>query len=433
MSETITKSTPYRKKVSFTRQTVLKNGSYSQNVTSSSSLSGTDSFVGVKNPRWKQQVKSGVQAGTPMTGVRYRSLTRPCYISQEMFNKNGSPLSPTSPQFYIQSGSLSPPWPSSPVGLSEALADNLAKKYISRKIRGAQTSFQGLVFSGEFRETVGLITHSALKLKRGVFDYGRKLLTGRKKILRRAGNRIKNLTPKQRTKLLLENASNEWLEFQLGWAPLLSDIDSAAETLANYYAGDVSDRWKPVRAVGIDKQVISDQPAPYPTAVYPCYFATRLRTSTTVSVRYIACVDHGLVSQLNNQRVGFAPTNWLPAIWELIPYSFVIDYFTNVGSIIDAACLQTSSVRWVIRTVRRESKREFYNWTPRYGDLGAQGHYPLGNIPGKSVQTVTSVERAPYEGSLVPNLDIHLPNNAKQVANIFGLLVMRNKLKNYFR
>jgi len=54
-------------------------------------------------------------------------------------------------------------------------------------------------------------------------------------------------------------------------------------------------------------------------------------------------------------RYGFG--SWreaLPVVWELIPYSFLVDYFSNIGQIIDSYSTQLGGVMWINGTVRVE-------------------------------------------------------------------------------
>jgi hypothetical protein len=53
------------------------------------------------------------------------------------------------------------------------------------------------------------------------------------------------------------------------------------------------------------------------------------------------------------RRLGFQAQNFIPTIYELVPYSFLIDYFVNLGGIIEAVCTDTTGVYFVSKTVKQ--------------------------------------------------------------------------------
>jgi hypothetical protein len=65
---------------------------------------------------------------------------------------------------------------------------------------------------------------------------------------------------------------------------------------------------------------------------------------------------------------GVSLTNFAPTAWELIPYSFLVDYFSNIGNVIDTASLGTVYLSWGVRT-----ERQFFEYTSSAFDL----YYPL--------------------------------------------------------
>jgi len=426
MSETTQSSNPYARTASGERRATRVNG---ETVLTPISVTrtGTNTTNGVKNPRWTEQVRRREQAGTPFVGDRLVATTRPCFIAQRMYNANGSALNPTDVEFWEHSGATLPNVPPDPASLSTTLADNRAKVQAVRKIRKAQTTFKGGVFVGELAQSVRLIADRAKRIKLGLRKYVLDLVLHKKKARRRGRlkDRLDNHPPK-----LLDFASNTWLEYQLGWAPLLADIDAGAQALAETSVG-IGNPTKVIRAVGVDEQVLTNSASNFPQSGAP-YFETRLVTRSKVSVRYIACIDVGINSMGNNQRIGFSPDHWLPTLWELMPYSFVIDYFSNIGHVIDAASMVKSQVRWMLLTVRRERSAAYESMTPFYSDIGGKKHQPLGHIPGKSEIRRCKVIRSPYTGSLTPTLEFSFPSYSTQVANVGFLVWSRRALKSYF-
>lgn len=374
---------------------------------------------GSNNPRYKIQIKYGKQAATSFDGELVTERSPYYYVSEDFVPKDGK----DHPNWWNHKVSqgikpLSPPDPTDYTSVTSA--DNQAKARIVNKIRDAQTTFQGGVFLGELIESIALITNPGRALRNGVGDYISQL----KKI----GPRIRRLSRRRITEVVRDT----WLEYQLGWAPLISEIDSAAEALANHnYMKD--QHWKVVRAFGVDQHTIHDNGYQQAGNTYP-YPQWRSHREYETMVRYIACVGVGSHRLTNWRRVGFAPTNWLPTIWELIPYSFVVDYFTNIGDIISAASLARSDIRWIVKTVRRKATRFYEPVEPLWlGNTPDRYSYPNVRLVRPCEATRKSVSRNPYTGSLVPSLEFNLPGCSTQWLNVAALWDARRDLRKWYR
>lgn len=121
-----------------------------------------------------------------------------------------------------------------------------------------------------------------------------------------------------------------WLALQYGWLPLLSDIHGA-----------VSDSVTSLSRLSPDLSVKRVLKVPYKHPIGPVTNATYgslLPTETIdksfygVKVRLDYSVDNLVLSNLSN--VGFL-NPWLIA-WELVPFSFVVDWLAPVGNWIEA-------------------------------------------------------------------------------------------------
>jgi hypothetical protein len=118
--------------------------------------------------------------------------------------------------------------------------------------------------------------------------------------------------------------SSNWLEFHFGWAPLFGDIGAAVKTLQDPLPN------RKIRMGSTDSFQV--RTGPYPQQPNPG-FANEMEW-WTVSVRsgcrlVLTNPDLYLANQL-----GF--TNPATVAWELVPYSFIVDWFIPIGEFLSA-------------------------------------------------------------------------------------------------
>lgn len=135
----------------------------------------------------------------------------------------------------------------------------------------------------------------------------------------------------------LKKQANNWLAYQYGWKPLLSDVKGAAETLAQHVARPRKEMFS------VSAQVEESENWDFPS--WTSYTAGP-------SLSGFTCVTKGGVKKRTARagllltfeyrasalaaQLGFGLADPLVVAWELTPFSFVFDWFIQVGDYLEA-------------------------------------------------------------------------------------------------
>jgi hypothetical protein len=121
--------------------------------------------------------------------------------------------------------------------------------------------------------------------------------------------------------------AKNWLELQYGWKPLLQDVEGAAKSLAYLNAGTLM-----VQTVRSTKSVTTtNSKSLFVTATgRPCGNSTIItKTEIQFMMRYMM----GEPMEAFLTQIGF--NNPINLLWEVIPYSFVVDWFIPIGAYLE--------------------------------------------------------------------------------------------------
>ena len=163
--------------------------------------------------------------------------------------------------------------------------------------------------------------------------------------------------PNRRLAILSKVLADTWLEANYGWAPLFSDIKGGNEALKDLIARPAietrmakgyAEKMYFTTSYDGDYDVLGDN-----------VVGITVNTDYWISMLYRAEIVLTCPSTLtmNNATLGFDPANIVPTVWELVPWSFLIDYFTNVGEVLNAWSFPDWRIRW-INQIGRASCRE---------------------------------------------------------------------------
>lgn len=228
---------------------------------------------------------------------------------------------------------------------------------------------------GSFGESLGSLRETgAMVLKRGrqiaqmARDLSRGNWKGLEAQLHNVPGSVKHLPASRRL-------ADGWLELQFGWIPLVSDVYAAVDAYRN----------KSVRGQSVSSYARNRKPVKGPKGTYGEFgFNQNGRYHNyrgSASVKYYGVVSNPALRTLN--QLGLA--NPLKLAWDLLPYSFVVDWFLPIGQILaylskDLGLSQLQACRVT----------EFGEWKQLAGSGGTR--------------VTVWVTRAPFSPGLFPDL-----------------------------
>jgi len=217
-------------------------------------------------------------------------------------------------------------------------------------------------------------------------------------------------------KSLSKALSDSYLEYQFGVKPLLNDTRAACDALVRLLE-DV--RTTRVTAVATKQ---------FATSIYMgegAYIFSNIVGDRTFKRTALVAIRAGVKAQANStarfsidrvrEVTGFNWSEFVPTVWEILPWSFVIDYFSNVGNVLTAVTTDLSQLAWYSRGTKYT---KVVTWYPR--KLGENTQFTI--IPeqaaGGWTTSVVNITRS--RNITYPSLQLQIPGIG-QVSNLAAL------------
>lgn len=308
--------------------------------------------IGYANPNWKEQCRNDINAATNFGANEQVVDATPFYGVIKVTSRTGLPtFHGITKEVRIHSGYI-PGWnlPAvigvSPAESSLIEADAIAIKNLHRKIKEVNHQFQGGTFAAQIMKSVRMVVSPAKALRESFSGYFKDL---------------KKRTRGVKKKKIRQVIADTYLEYTFGWQPLLLDTKEAAIALAR----NAHERYQKsrFRVIGqhAGQPLMSSFLNGYYTdqATLPFYYLIDSRRISRSRVIYYGLFRGGVQNYDGTESpsgrlaalCGLDLQSFAPTVWECIPWSFAVDYFTNIGDIVDAYSYSTSSVRWLNKVV----------------------------------------------------------------------------------
>lgn len=331
---------------------------------------------GSDNPKWKANVSAGTSATNVLDAGMQEHIWGRSDGKAEIryWNPIFGPLgAPVAMGYEWVTGVVSNNLPvltynstdfsSSGVSIS---ADNRALIRIYKDIRAAVTRMDGGTALGELGETIRMIKRPAQALRSGVSRYF-KTIENRVQKMRR-GRKSSPLSKRKFLRDVSEMIAGTYLESVFGWRPFLNDLKDASSTLLQWTTESEYDRRDRARGHGFSEKlqaIILSQISPtdaFMLAWQKRQLILQSRVIYLCGLKAQIQAPFGSFKRLAQMAGVSTLQDFVPTAWELIPWSFVVDYFTNIGDVLTSVCTDKANVTWVQRTQIDKYVDTLFSW-----------------------------------------------------------------------
>lgn len=363
---------------------------------------------GSNRPNWREMIRLGREAGTNYSVSGTKWSQKPIYavIQGKIIKVSDNTSIPGSITFFgsRDAGSSGTNWNA----ITNAVLDwsDLRAQGVEREARmqfyqkrlAIQRRFQTGVTLGEFGQTVRMF---------------RKPLSGMSSLINSHVQRAARAAHGKRGKKVTERSwtravNDSWLEAQYGLMPLVGEIEDLSGLVSDPF------RW-PVEDLYSKAEDIVNGSAPAQNGnLFGTSFSPNVRWTgdleEKITVKYMGALRYRpSVVENKVMKWGLGPKDFLPTVWNLIPYSFLLDYFTSVGGVIDGVSHGALNLDWGCRVEKRSSSASWRMSTrPRtytYDGVGPVLTYRV-EAPFSSDGHVFTKERYSYTRSVIDKVSV---------------------------
>lgn len=391
-------------------------------------VKATGSRSGERVPNWKEKIRLGSDATSPFTSDRWK-LVSSTPLSLKVVGRGKPPnqsfTSPQSVSGFQTAFNMSGAHIVESASEANAIALATIYKKMNSQITHVSVPAAFLELADVIRQ-FGSPMRAILRLTESHLN---------RLYLQRRGITALKYNKKQWTKILADT----YLEYAFGLAPLINDTKGVAEALARLtYELEAEKPFKQkLIGRGSTTKSSSAQSIVMPSNTQLVFNSTN-RKVTETRVQYVAGFSAYPTADLGSQQrlmqlLGFRPESWIPAVWEAVPWSWLVDYFTNVQDIltsVEASVIKPSWISKTVSTVTDFTTAETFDLgltTSVFGSNSMNIDRVSGNQGSLHQSRRTTVVRTKPAQLGFPNVYFRLPTSVKQLGNMAAAVTTLRK------
>jgi len=391
-------------------------------------MTWANTLNGFTKAEWRRLIREGKSATTNMDGNEYSVSASKCFLDVGTTQTNGAPgnFSCTEWKGYPLYAFPNLDVPTEAV-LSDVRSIALAK-FLANAKKARNNANYGETL-GEWRETVRAIRRPLSALRDFIIRW-RKRSKKRLRVFTRNGRRTARRDPNfrdgnRRRQAEAKALAQTYLEFVFGWIPLVKSTNEAVERML--------DRWGRPETASVSGKASRDYNG---TSAESLLFTKDylrvtqgVKTYSHMEHKYRACLLTGAVNGEVGilQTLGLLPSDWVPTLYELFPWSFVLDYFLQVGELVNAMSFRKSWIKWGTSTLHNWTQREYSVPIVRVNPATRPSFpnyrtYREDAWGGNAVLKRKTVARSDIlDANLLPEIYWHMPWNRKAWVNMAAI------------
>jgi hypothetical protein len=366
-------------------------------------------------PNWRDLIKQGLDATTKLEAAKLKFKLSEGLVMTHLTSLHGTEfmLGNVTADLMVTKDAVT----KTNLAL-ESTATSLAQTNFVRQIRKASRTFNGGPFVGQIKQAADLVKHPLQSFSGALGT----LYSSVAKL--HAASRFKT---ESRT---LKDLGDMWLGWHFGVQPTLSDLKDATTAFSHAVRNP---RFDMKRLIGTGVAESATRSVPVitmnPSGFGNGFVEADYEDKQTFTTRYIGGWKNGNPSEAMPvfRDMGLDLSSFVPTLWEVVPFSWMVDYVTNCGDVLDAWSCRLIDLAWCVETKRLRRVQRCSPIRPTKGGNTSTVSTTAYGGAGSSVSTY--VTRVAHSNDWSPALLWRIPGFASSKGlNIAALLAQSHKI-----